>query len=141
MENKKTKKSGFYWHCHHDRLCEYVWDYDERVRAIKTKPKNEIKTRLRLFKKVKGKLPKKLVEAGKKYDEGRENYEDAWKKYDEGRENYEEAWKKYDEAREKYYEAEEKYDEAGKKYKPQLEKLHKKECGCKEWDGKEIVFE
>jgi len=106
----ENKQSGMYWHCHHDRLCEYVWDYQERVDYIKTeKPKNEIETRLRLFKKVKGKLPKEFdKEARKKCVEG--------------------------------VEAGKKLDEAGKKYAPQIEALHKKECGCKEWNGKEIVF-
>jgi len=57
----KTKKlTGIYWHCHHDIICEYVYDYQERVDYIKKeKPKNEIKTRLKLFKPVKVKLPKK----------------------------------------------------------------------------------
>ena len=106
MTTAENKQLGMYWHCHHDVLCEYVWDYQERVDYIKSnKPKNEIETRLRLFKKVKGKLPKEFVEALKKYDEARK-----------------------------------KYNKAGKKYAPQIEALHKKECGCKEWNGKEIVF-
>ncbi len=105
-------KVGMYWHCHHDKLCEYVWDYDERVKVIKRKPENEVKTRLKLFKKIKVKLPEKYMGAGEKYDE-------AWKKYGE-------TWEKYDEVREKY--------------KPEIEKLHAKECGCKEWNGEEIVF-
>ena len=111
MEKVKTKKSGMYWHCHHDILCEHVWDYDERVEAIKRKPKNEIKTRLRLFKKVEN-TPKELCEASEKYNEARKKYNEAWKKYDE-------AWKKY---------------------KLQLEKLHKKECGCREWNGEELCL-
>src|SRR3990167_3180043 len=41
--------------------------------------------------------------------------------------------KEYDEARQKY-------NEASQKYKPQLEEIHKKICGCKEWDGTELVF-
>ena len=58
MENKKVI-SGMYFHCHHDVLCEWVYDYQERVDYIKNhKPKNEIETRLRLFKKVKG-IPSK----------------------------------------------------------------------------------
>ena len=98
---------GMYWHCHHDELLEWVYDKKERVDYIKAnKPKSEVKTRLKLFKKVKGKLPKE--------------YEKAW----EAREKAREAWEK-----------------AREKYKPQIEKLHKKECGCKEWNGEEIVFE
>ena len=131
----KKKITGMFWHCHHDELCEYVYDYQGRVDFIKNnKPKKEIKTRLKLFKKVKGKLPKELVEAWKKYDEARE-------KCDEAREKWDEAREKWDEAVEKYVEAREKYNEAREKYKLQIEKLHKKECGCKEWNGEEIIFE
>ena len=103
----KTKKlTGIYWHCHHDIICEYVYDYQERVDYIKKeKPKNEIKTRLRLFKPVKVKLPKEFVQA-----------------------------------RENYFQARDKYVQAEEKYVPQLEELHKKDCGCSEWNGKEIVF-
>ena len=117
----KTRK-GFYWHVHHDKLIEWCYDYQERVDYIKSeKPTNEIETRLRLFKPVKNikGLPKEYVE--------------AWKKYDE-------AWKKYVEARKKCDEARKKCDEAWKKCDFELEALHKKECGCKEWNGKEIVF-
>jgi len=152
----KTKK-GFYWHVHHDRLIEWCYDYQERVDYIKkNKPENEIKTRLKLFKPVKHPelLPKKFAEAGEKYNEALEKYYEAEKKYYEALKKYFEAGEKYDVARKKYYEAREKYYEAGekydeaekkydvarKKYRTQLEKLHKKECGCKEWNGKEIVF-
>jgi hypothetical protein len=112
MKNKIIK--GMFWHCHHDRLCEYVWDYQERVDYIKNnKPKNEIETRLKLFKKIKGKLPKK----------------------------WEEAYAKWKEACAKWEEVDVKWEEVGAKYLPELEKLHKKECGCKEWNGKKLVFE
>ena len=108
------KITGMFWHCHHDILCEWVYDYQERADYIKTKkPENEIETRLRLFKKIKGKLPKEYVE--------------AWEKYVE-------AWKKYVEAGKKYF-------KAWKKFKPEIEALHKKECGCKEWNGETLIFE
>ena len=116
----KNKITGMFWHCHHDKLCEWVYDYQERVDYIKAeKSNNEIKTRLRLFKKIKGKLPKELDEASKKYYEARKKKDEAWEKYYE-------AWKKYHEAREKYM--------------PQLIKLHKKECNCKEWNGERLIF-
>ena len=93
MTYPHTMIKGFYWHVHHDKLIEWCYNYQERVEAIKEKPKNEIETRLRLLKPVKNfkVLPKKWVEAYKKF-------------------------------------------------MPELEALHKKECGCKEWNGKEIVF-
>jgi len=107
------KLKGMFWHCHHDKLYEWVYDYQERVDYIKKeKPKNEIETRLRLFKKIKGKLPNELIE--------------AWKRYDEAEKKCDEAWKKY--------------HEAEKKYLPQLIELHKKECNCKEWNGEKLIF-
>jgi hypothetical protein len=135
----KTKRlhipiTGMFWHVHHNKLCEWCYDYQERVDYIKAnKSKNEIETRLRLFKKVKGKLPEEFVEAEKKWAE-------AYKKRDEAYEKWFEASKKRNEVWEKLDEAEKKWDEAYKKYLPEIEKLHKKECGCKEWNGKEIEF-
>ena len=124
-----NEQKGFYWHVHHSKLAEWCYNYDERVDAIrKNKPKNEIKTRLRLLKPVKDvkAIPKEYREADKKWREAEKKLEEAEKKW-------EKAWKKLEEA-------EKKWEEAWKKYAPQLEKLHKKECGCKEWNGKEIVF-
>jgi len=134
-------KKGFYWHVHHDKLIEWCYDYKERADYIKEdKPKNEIKTRLRLFKKVKGKLPKEFVEAGKKCDEAWKKYDEAVNKCVEAVNKCVEAVNKCDEAWKKYDEAWKKYDEAWKKYKLQLEKLHKKECGCREWNGEELCL-
>jgi uncharacterized coiled-coil DUF342 family protein len=142
------KTKGFYWHVHHDKLCEYCYDYDERVNYIKTdKPMNEIQTRLRLMKPVREELPMEFVEAGKKWDEAckkwvetHEKLYEAGKKWDEACKKWNEARKKWVEACEKCDEAREKWNEAYKKYASQLETLHKKECGCKEWNGKELVF-
>ena len=141
MENKKVI-SGMYFHCHHNVLCGWVYDYQKRVDYIKNyKPKNEIKTRLRLFKKVKGKLPEEFVEAEKKFVEAEKKYDEAWKKYDEARGKYVKAREKYDEARKKFIEAEKNLVEARKKYAPEIEKLHKKECGCKEWNSNKQELE
>jgi len=124
--NMKTEK-GMYWHCHHDTLCEYVYDYDERVNYIKEqKPKHEVEIRLKLFKKIKGKLPRELDEARQKLDE-------AWQKWKEAEQKLDEAWQKYEKAWQKL-------EEARQKYMPELEKLHAKECGCKEWNGKKLIF-
>ena len=134
-------KKGFYWHVHHDILLEWCYDYGERVKFIKNyKPKNEIKTRLKLLKPVKGKLPQELVEAGQKCDEAWLKYKEAGQKYNEAGQKYEEAQQKYNEAWLEYYEARQKYNEALAKNKKKIEALHKKECGCKEWNGKRIVF-
>jgi hypothetical protein len=120
MTTTKNKIKGFFWHVHHDKLLEWCYDYDERVNYIKTeKPSNEIQTRLRLMKPVREELPKEFVKAYKKWVE-------ADKKWVEAR-------KEWDEACKRLY-------EAYTKYAPQLETLHKKECGCKEWNGRKLVF-
>ena len=125
-------KIKFYWHLHHDRLVESLTKpIKNRIEYIKKhKPKETIKLRLKLLKPVKGKLPKELIGARKKYDE-------VWKKYNEAEKKHDEAEKKYNEAEEKYYEAWGKYNEAGKKYKPQILALHKKECPNCPWDEKQ----
>ena len=139
----KTKKiSGMFWHCHHDKLCEYVWDYQERVDSIKeNKPANEIKTRLKVFKNIKGKLPKELVKADEKWKEADAKRKEADEKWNEAYDKRKEADEKWKEADAKRNEADAKRKEAYKKYLPKLEKLHKKECGCKEWNGERLIFE
>jgi hypothetical protein len=82
------------------------------------KPKNERKTRLKLFKMLSAKavadLPKGLVKAHEECNKARAEYNKA---SEEGNKAYAE-WK-----------------ESGK-----AKVWHKKWCGCKEWDGKEIRF-
>ena len=134
-------KQGFYWHVHHDKLLEYCYDYKERAEYIKkNKPKHEVETRLRLFKPVRGKLPKDLIEAERKHVEARRKLDEAGQKYYEAERKLDEAGRKWCEAWRKWDEAWRKYDEVLEKHKSFLEELHKKECGCKEWNGKELVF-
>ena len=124
-------------HVHHDKLFEYCYNYQERDYIKNNKPKNEIKIRLKRFvmlsKEQAAILPAQFVKTCQKYYE-------AWKKCVEARQKYDEAWQKCDEAMQKYYEARQKYDETWKNCQPQLEEIHKKICGCKEWNGKELVF-
>ena len=123
---------GFAIHCHHSVLVEYCYDYDERVNAIKaTKPKNEIKTRLRLFKILPEEALKDItVRFQKAYAERRKAYAE-WQKPDaEWRKAYAE-WQKADaEWRKAYAEWSDEDKDA----------FHKKWCGCKYWNGREIVF-
>ena len=111
-------------HVHHDILFEYCHNYQERVDYInKKKPEHERKTRIKLFAMLTQEqiamLPKEFVEERQKYDEVSQKYNEAMQKYDEARQ---------------------KCNEASQKYKPQLEEINKKICGCKEWDGTELVF-
>ena len=123
--NKTKIISGMAVHVHHDILFEHCYNYQERVDCInRTKPENERKVRLERFKMLTEEqvamLPQEFVEASRKYHE---------------------AWEKLVEAWEKLVEACKKLVEPCKKYKPQLEEVHRKICGCKEWNGKMMVFE
>ena len=107
------KYSGMFWHVHHDKLMEWSGDIRERIKYVNAeKPKGEIKVRLKLLRRVKGKVPAKWNEACAK-------------------------WKK---AYAKLKEADAKWNEAHAECLPELEKLHKKECNCKEWNGKQLRF-
>lgn len=125
-------KKGFAIHCHHDILVEYCYNYDERVTAIKnTKPKNEIETRLRLFKLLPEEALKDIpIRLQKAYAEREKAYAEWEKAGAEWKKAYAE-WKKAD-------------DEWKKAYAewPQKDKdiFHQKYCGCSEWNGTEIVF-
>jgi len=114
------KTSGMFWHIHHDVLYEWTNDIQERIDYIrKEKPQDEIKTRLRLMKPIKGNLP----------DE-----------FDKAQEAYVKAWEAYVKASEAYVKASEAHDKAWEAFKPKLETLHKKECGCEEWNGARLIF-
>ena len=118
----------FYWHVHHLILLEPCYDYEGRMGFIKrNKPVEEQELRLRLLKKVKGKLPAELIEAGQKYIEAWQKYIEAGPKYEEA----EEAWQKYDEAWQKY-------EAIIAKHSVYLNKLHAEECPDCPWDGKTI---
>ena len=130
----ELRKQGFSIHCHHNILCEYCYDYDMRVRAIKdTKPKHEIKIRLRLFKLVSEEAIKDIpADVQKAYTE----YQKAdaeWQKVDaEWQKTYAAyTWQK---AYEEWLNAYAGWAQADK------EAFHKKWCGCDEWINGEIVF-
>ena len=119
-------ETKFYWHIHHTFLVEPLTEpIKNRIGFIKeNKAKKEIATRLRLMKPVKGKLPAKFVKAGAAYNK-------AWATYDKAGAAYDKAWATYAKA----WAA---YDKAWAARKPQIEKLHAKECPDCPWDGKTI---
>ena len=111
-------QKGFFWHVHHEVLIEWCYNYNERASFIRTdKRENEQETRLRLFKPVKGTLPREVVEAGQALDK-------AWRAYGEALQALDKAWRAY--------------GEALRKNMPAIEALHKKECHNCPWDGKTI---
>lgn len=119
-----------YWHIHHDVLVEFTDNIQERIDYIQSdKPKNEIATRLRLMKSVKGKLPKAVTAANQAADL-------AWAEYRAVGTDWEENLRRHA----KYLAADGKCRKALEANLPALEALHAKECGCKEWNGKVLIF-
>lgn len=122
----KERKQVWAFHCHHDVLAEWCWDYDGRVRAIKRdKPTEEQELRLRLFKLIPiDRVPSDLLKAG-------EAYYKAVKAFDKAREAYDKAGKAY-------YKARGAFDKAVFTALPLLEELHRELCPNCPWDGKTI---
>jgi hypothetical protein len=102
----------FYWHIHHDVLCESLREpIEARIAYIKeNKPQDERETRLRLLKPVLGALPTPVLEAYA-------------------------ARKKADAAWEKAYWA---WRKADAHHKGEIEALHAQECPNCPWDGATI---
>jgi len=158
-----SKKTGFYWHCHHDKLLEFCYDYDGRVAFIKkNKPVNEIPERLHRFQKVKGKLPDEIIktmqtfckarqtyceasqayfEAGQAYDRTLQTYHKDWQAYSKARRVYNKAWRQaYFRAWHAYCKAGRAYDKSLSANKNAIENLHAKECKNCSWNGKQLAF-
>jgi len=125
---------GLAFHCHHDTLVEYVYDYEERVKVIKqTKPKDEQELRLRLFKMIPDELlPKKglatYLKTGDAYYRARDAYDSAWDACHSAWDAYDKAWYAYDKAWDAYY----------TNNKTTLEKLHAKLYPDCPWNGETI---
>lgn len=128
------------WHCHDDILLEpRIGTRKKRVYFIKRhKPQSEVPLRLRLYKRVKGKLPDKLVKAGASYEKAGASYDKAWAAYkkagDKAGASYEKAWASYDKAWAAYW-------KVVKACMPEILKLHAKECPNCPWDGETIFPE
>ena len=128
--------TDFYWHIHHTFLVEPLTEpIKNRIGFIKeNKAKKEIATRLRLMKPVKGKLPAKFVKAGAAYNKAGATYDKAGAAYDK-------AWATYVKAWAAHVKAWAAYNKVWAACKPQIEKLHAKECPDCPWDGKTIFPE
>jgi len=124
------KNKGFSIHCHHDTFIEYCYDYRARVKYIKKdKSKEEQEIRLRVFKLLPDEavkdIPIEWTEAYQRFLEEDRKYQRV-DKYQET-----DRWR---EAHRKYREADHKW------YQESKDSFHAKHCGCKEWNGKELVF-
>ena len=108
---KAKRNTGLAIHIHHNFLVDHCYDYAKRVRVIKTeKPEEEQAIRLRLFRLLTPAAIKDLPPP----------LIDAYA-----------AWNRA-------YAVRNKADTA---WKPKARAAwHAKWCGCKEWNGEEIVF-
>ena len=124
----------YYWHVHHDILCESSGNIEERIEWIKNnKPQEEIELRLRLLREVKGKLPEA-------YKTAQEAYKITWNAYKMTWNTYKTAQEAYKTAQEAYKITCKAYETIWKAYKEEIEKLHKKECpGCP-WNDSTIFL-
>ena len=106
---------GIAFHCHHDRLFEYVHDYYERVDYFKNhKPEHEQELRLRLFKFIPvDRLPQKGLVA---YIKACDACYKAWDAYDK----------------------ENAVRSISSSAKVELETLHKELCPDCPWNGETI---
>ena len=124
---------GLAFHCHHDILCEYVYDYEERVQFIKTrKLKSEQSLRLRLFKMI----PDDRIP-------GRDSLE--WQNWKKAEQNWkkmylinEKTWQPHAKAEKICVRAWQDYID---KYGDEIKQLHKELCPDCPFDGKTIFSE
>jgi multidrug resistance efflux pump len=153
------------WHIHHDILVEPLTEpIENRIAFIKAnKPKNEVETRLRLMKPVRGKLPKlnkaraELDKARAELDKARAEWNKAgaeWNKasaeldkaraeLDKARAEWNKACAELDKARAEWDKARAELHKAHAEwYKaraaPSVLKLHAKECPNCPWNGETI---
>ncbi len=132
----------YYWHCHHEVLCEFVGNPQERIDYIKeAKADSEVEIRLRLFQPIKGELPLAVVEAGAAYDKAGAAYEKAGAAYVKARAARNKARAAYEKAGAAYDKAWAACVKAGENHREELEALHAKECPNCPWDGKTIFPE
>jgi hypothetical protein len=136
---------GLAFHCHHNKLVEFVYDLGERQQVIRDdKPEEEIELRLRLLQIIpEERLPQK----------GLDEYMRAWEVCKKTLQAYykaanafyrywiKEEYYKYKAERD-YYKAIKAYNKLERAYyqknKVALEKLHKELCPDCPWNGKTI---
>ena len=141
-----TTKLKYYWHIHHDTLCEYTYDIKERIAFIKeAKPKSEVRERLRLMTPVQhpDKLPLRFRRAASASTKARDDYNKAFDAFEKTFADHVKALTTYEKARNVYTKACAVFPKAYNTYvkalhMPQLEELHKEEHPNCPWNGKTI---
>ena len=132
-------KSGLSIHCHHNTLLDYCYNFEKRVKAIKdTKPQNEQEIRLRLFKllpqKAVDELPIRLLKAYAEWDKAYAEWDKADAEWDKADAEWVKADAEWVKANAEWVKANAEWVKADRDI------WHAKWCGCKEWNGMEIIF-
>ncbi len=139
---ENIKIGALVWHCHHEKLAEFLTSPPEhRISFILSdKPEHERALRLRLFRPVRTKnLPKYLKEACAKWEDAYAKRQEAYAKWQEAYAKRQEACAKWQEAYAKWEEAYAKWQEAyAKRQEAYAKELHAKQCPNCPWDGKTI---
>ena len=139
-----AKSSGVAFHCHHDRLVEFVTNYDERVAYIKQeKPPAERPLRLRLFQMV----PPERLSAGlaEAVNESTRLREESDRLRAEGNRLWEEGHRLWAEASRLWTESTRLWAESTRlgveniaQHMPELLALHAELCPECPWNGQTI---
>ena len=153
-----------YWHIHHEVLLEFATEpIENRIEYIKSyKPKDEVETRLRLLKPVRGAFPQEVIDARKVWDDAWKVRDDAWKVWDDAwkvrddawkvrddagkvredaRTVWEDAWKVWGDARKVWDDAWKVREDALVDNAEAINELHSQECPNCPWDGNTIFPE
>ena len=117
--------SGLGMHVHHDVLIEYCYSLSERAEYINSdKPKRERETRLRLLRLLPTEALLDLPDEVQRVYAERQRVEAEW-------------WRVHAEVQRVHAEVQSVLDPIPAS---DLDAFHQKWCGCKEWNGTEIVF-
>ena len=126
------KKSGWAIHVHHDIIVEWCYDFEERIKVIKTtKPAAEIPIRLDCFKLL---PPEAVADIPLAYRLAGEAYGRAKVAYLQEDAAYWQAKDAFLRAQKAFLRAKNAWEQKDK------DAFHAKWCGCPHWNGKEIVF-
>ncbi len=134
------KKSGLAFHCHHNVLVEYVYDYDSGVEYIhESIPQEEQELRLKLFQLIPSdRIPGQDSVTWKAYVTAWKAYVTAWLACVTEQQDFRTAWEYSKTAWKANVKAGQAYVKAHKK---EIEALHTELCPNCSWNGNTIFPE
>ena len=130
--------AGLAFHCHHEELFEYTYDYEGRVQYIRgCKPKSEQAKRLRLFKLIpKDRLPGQESKEYSTFTETEAIFLKARRTHiNEPKDVAQKIRNNYSDIRTTFFMARNKYIRV---YHKELTELHRELCPNCPWDGRTI---